>query len=180
MAEIALVIGGSRSGKSDYAQTLAESSPGARYYLATCPCPRGDDPEMTARVLAHRQNREGLGWQTVEEPLALARLLSALPTEATILIDCLTLWISNLLYADVAGALDEAKIADLTQELLAACRTRGGQLIMVTSEVGCGLVPEHPLARRYRDLVGRCNQLMAVRADRVVQVVCGIPVIIKG
>ena len=180
MAEIVLVIGGARSGKSDYAQTLAESSPGARYYLATCPCPQGDDPEMTARVLAHRQNREGLGWQTVEEPLALARLLSTLPAEATILIDCLTLWISNLLYADVAMTFDEAKIVALTQELLAASRIRGGQVIMVTSEVGCGLVPEHPLARRYRDLLGRCNQLMAAGAGRVVQVVCGIPLFIKG
>lgn len=180
MTKIVLVIGGSRSGKSDYAQTLAESASGARYYLATCPPPQGDDPEMTSRVLAHRQKRRGRGWQTMEEPLELARLLESMPGEATVLIDCLTLWISNLLYADAAGGLDEERIALLTEEVLAAARTRAGQVIVVTSEVGCGLVPEQALARRYRDLVGRCNQVMAAGADRVAQVVCGIPVIIKG
>ncbi len=180
MSKIVLVIGGARSGKSDYAQTLAEASVSALYYLDTCPRPQGDDPEMAARVQAHRQNRQGRGWQTMEEPLELARLLKTLPGEATVLIDCLTLWASNLLYADVAGVLDEAKISALMQEVLGAARNRAGQVIVVSSEVGCGLVPEQALARRYRDLLGRCNQVMAVGADLVVQVVCGIPVFIKG
>ncbi len=179
MANIVLVVGGSRSGKSDYAQDLAEARGGERYFLATCPPPLGDDPEMTGRVLAHQLRRRHREWRTLEVPLHLAAQLATLPSPATLLIDCLTLWISNLLYADLAGTLDEEQVGRLARELLAAGRAWGGELIMVTNEVGCGLVPEHPLARRYRDLVGRCNQVMAHGADRVVQVVCGIPVVIK-
>jgi len=188
MAKTVLVIGGSRSGKSDYAQLLAEAGTEMRYYLATCPCAQqgtkqdqpSDDPEMSARILAHQQKRQGRLWQTIEEPLHLAHRLRTLPAPATVLIDCLTLWISNLLYADVAGTLDEERVTTLAQEVLAASLSRAGQVIIVSSEVGCGLVPEHALARRYRDLAGRCNQVIAAGADRVVQVVCGIPVIIKG
>jgi len=180
MARIVLVVGGSRSGKSDYAQDLAETRGGLRYYLATCPPPEAGDPEMAARVLAHQRRRQDRGWQTREEPLGLAPLLATLPGEATVLIDCLSLWISNLLYADHSGTLDEERLTVLCHELLAAGRQWGGELIMVSNEVGCGLVPEHPLARRFRDLVGRCNQVMAQGADRVVQVVCAIPINIKG
>lgn len=179
-AQIIVVVGGSRSGKSDYAEERAAAMDGERYYLATCPAGQDGDPEMAARIAAHQRNRHGRGWQTREEPLAVATLVAALPGEATVLVDCLTLWISNLLSADAAGALDEERMAVLAQELLAAGRGRQGRVIMVSSEVGCGLVPEHPLARRYRDLVGRCNQVMAAGADEVVQVVCGIPVTIKG
>lgn len=187
-AKSVLVIGGSRSGKSDYAQALAETEPGLRYYLATCPgappggidqCQESDDPEMLARIRAHQQKRSRHLWQTVEEPLHLASLLQTLPSQATVLIDCLTLWISNLLYADQAETLDDAQLTALAQEVLAAARTRQGLVVIVSSEVGCGLVPEHALSRRYRDLVGRCNQVMAAGVDRVVQVVCGIPVMIK-
>ena len=180
MTKIVLVVGGSRSGKSDYAQDLAEVRGGERSFLATCPPPEASDPEMAARVLAHQRRRQDRGWQTREEPLGLAPLLATLPAEATLLIDCLSLWISNLLYADLAGTLDEEQITALCQELLAAGRAREGVLILVGNEVGCGLVPEHPLARRFRDLVGRCNQVMAAGSDQVVQVVSGIPVIIKG
>ena len=180
MGKIVLVIGGSRSGKSGYAQGLAETGVGERYYLATCPVQQDDDPEMAARIRAHRQNRQGRGWQTREEPLALGRLVRTLPGEATLLIDCLTLWLSNLLFADGGGVLDEEGIELLSRELLAAGRERRGEMIVVSSEVGCGLVPEHALARRYRDLVGRCNQAMAAGADQVVQVVCGIPMTLKG
>ncbi len=202
MAKSTLVIGGSRSGKSDYAQALAEADLKIRYYLATCPPPHAPqkgtkqnyrpapagielshqtiDPEMSARILAHQQRRQGGLWQTIEEPLALAIRLKTLPSEATVLIDCLTLWISNLLDADSSGTLDDAKITALGQEVLAAAQTRTGKMIIVSSEVGCGGISEHALARRYRDLVGRCNQVIAAGADQVVQVVCGIPVIIKG
>jgi adenosylcobinamide kinase/adenosylcobinamide-phosphate guanylyltransferase len=95
------------------------------------------------------------------------------------LLDCLTLWISNLLLADQAGTLGDGQITALADEVLAAARPREGQLIMVSGEVGGGLVSENALARRYQDLVGRCNQVMAAGATQVIQVVCGIPVIIK-
>jgi adenosylcobinamide kinase/adenosylcobinamide-phosphate guanylyltransferase len=180
MAKIVLVVGGSRSGKSDYAQELAEAGTCERYYLATCPPPQGDDPEMAARVAAHQRRRQDRGWQMREEAVDLASLVQILPGGATLLIDCLSLWLSNLLYADADGRLDEVRVAVLAAELLAAGRAREGQLIMVANEVGCGLVPELALARRFRDLAGRCNQVMAAGADQVVQVVCGIPVIIKG
>ncbi len=180
MGKIVLVIGGSRSGKSEYAQGLAETGAGERYYLATCPVQQGDDPEMAARVRAHRQNREGRGWQTREEPLALGPLVRTLPGGATLLIDCLTLWISNLLFAEAGNELSEERIVLLAREVVAAGRERCGEMIVVSSEVGCSVVPEHALARRYRDLAGRCNQVMAAGADRVVQVVCGIPITIKG
>jgi adenosylcobinamide kinase/adenosylcobinamide-phosphate guanylyltransferase len=105
--------------------------------------------------------------------------VSTLPSDATILLDCLSLWVSNLLLADEEGTLDEARMSLLAQGLLEASQGRSGTLIMVTSEVGCGLVPEHPLSRRFRDLVGRCNQVMAAEAEQVFQVVCGIAVAIK-
>lgn len=181
MARVILVTGGSRSGKSDYAEGLARAGgEGECYYLATCPACQENDPEMQARIAAHRQRRLGRGWRTVEEPVAIARVLSELPDEASVLVDCLTLWISNLLYADRTEVLDDARMAVLAEEVLAASGRRGGQVVMVTGEVGCGLVPESVLARRYRDLVGRCNQVMAARADQVAHVVCGIPHLIKG
>lgn len=180
MAEIVLVVGGSRSGKSDYAQDLAETRAGERYFFATCPVSQHDDPEMALRILAHQRRRQDRGWQTREEPLRLAPLLMTVPGEALVLIDCLSLWISNLLLADRDGTLDEAKVTALAHELLVAGRAWGGALVMVSNEVGSGVVPDHALARRYRDLVGRCNQVMATGADRVVQVVCGIPVAIKS
>jgi len=180
VARIILVTGGSRSGKSDYAESLARAGAGERYYLATCPPCQEGDPEMQARIAIHQQRRSGHGWQTVEEPVAIARVLGALPPDASVLIDCLTLWISNLLYAHQAGALDERQMAAMAEEVLAVAGGRDGQVVMVTGEVGCGLVPELELARRYRDLVGGCNQVMAAAADQVVHVVCGIPHVIKG
>lgn len=180
MARITLVTGGSRSGKSDYAEVLASDWPEPRYYLATCPPCQEDDPEMQARIAVHQQRRLGQRWQTVEEPVAIDCVLRALPSDASVLIDCLTLWVSNLLYADHEGALGEAQMSLLAEEVLSAIMIREGEVVMVSGEVGCGLVPELALARRYRDLVGRCNQVMAVAADRVAYVVCGIPHIIKG
>lgn len=180
MARTILVIGGSRSGKSDYAEALAQAWSCPRYYLATCPPCQDHDPEMQARIVAHQQRRLGLGWQTVEEPIAIERVLGTMPEDASVLIDCLTLWVSNLMFADQASALGEDQMEMRAKEVLSAIGSRDGQVIMVTGEVGCGLVPELPLARRYRDLVGRCNQVMAAGADQVAHVVCGIPHIIKG
>ncbi len=177
---ITLVLGGARSGKSVYAETLALSRPGPRYYLATAEV---YDSEMAERVRVHQQRRgEGVGgpipvaggWITVEEPLDLAGALrrhGAAPG-VTVLVDCLTLWLSNLM----AGERD---IDAETAGLLAACDGLGGFVIFVASEVGLGIVPDNALARAFRDHAGRLNQAVAARADRVVFVAAGLPLTLK-
>ena len=180
-SKLVLVVGGSRSGKSDFALALAESMPIERYFLATCPSSQGDDAEMARRITGHQQKRANRGWQTCEEELELCRVVERVPDRALLLIDCLTLWISNLLFvADRREMVDEDFIARKVDALLESCRLRMGPVIMVSGEVGCGIVPENRLARRYRDLVGRCNQLVADAADQVFMVSCGVPLTIKG
>jgi len=170
-----LVTGGARSGKSDYAQALAEETAPSRLFVATCP-PPADDDEMAARVAAHREKRRGRGWRTLEEPLDPGAALAG-GGEGVALVDCLTLWVSNLMAA--RPELDEAAVARLGAEFAAGCRRFPGTVVCVTNEVGAATVPEHPLTRRFRDLVGRLNQAVASEADRVVLVVCGQPLIIK-
>lgn len=178
MAQIILITGGARSGKSRHAQACAEAQPGKRLFIATSPV---IDEEMRQRIARHQADRQGQGWQTVEEPLRPAAVLAGNPETEVVLLDCLTLWISNLLFeAEEPEYYSEAMVAELAGELLAAARNRPGAVIIVTNEVGLGIVPENPLARRYRDLVGRCNQTIAAGADRVDLVVCGIPMTIKG
>ena len=171
--DVTFVIGGCRSGKSGYALRLAESTPAARrIFVATCiPC----DDEMRSRVFDHQAER-GEGWETLEIPEALGKGIGdhSRP-ETLLLIDCLTLWVSNLLpTADEPGRLDRA-----LDELVSALASAPGPVILVSNEVGTGIVPENRLARLYRDLVGRVNQTMAGCARRVVWMVAGIPVTIK-
>lgn len=178
MAQIILITGGARSGKSRHAQALAEAHPGQRLFIATSPI---IDGEMRARIERHQADRWGQGWRTVEEPLRPMDILAANPEEEVVLLDCLTLWISNLLFeAEEPEYYTEAMVAELSQELVAAAARRQGVVLIVTNEVGLGIVPDNPLARRYRDLVGRCNQTIAALADRVDLVTCGIPLTIKG
>ena len=179
MNRLTLITGGARSGKSGYAQQLAEQHVGPRVFLATS---RADDPEMAARIERHQREREGRNWQTVEEPLDPARALAGIEPEALVLIDCLTLWIANLMQrCDEQGHdLDESGIVRETERLLAAARNRPGPVIMVSNEVGLGIVPDNPLARRYRDLVGRCNQVVAAGADQVFLVSCGLALTLSG
>lgn len=178
MAEIILITGGARSGKSRHAQALAEAHPGQRLFIATSPV---IDGEMRVRIERHQADRQGQGWRTIEEPLRLAAVLAENSEEEVVLLDCLTLWISNLLFeAEEPEYFTEAMIAELARELADAASRRQGVVIIVTNEVGLGIVPENPLARRYRDLAGRCNQIIAAAADRVDLVTCGIPLIIKG
>jgi adenosylcobinamide kinase/adenosylcobinamide-phosphate guanylyltransferase len=178
VARVILVTGGGRSGKSLYAQRLGESLPGPRAFLATCPIL---DDEMRDRVRRHQEARQGRQWDTIEETLAVADVLRRAENYQTVVVDCLTLWINNLMYesGDDVRQPTEEDVAAQCRDLLAACRQRPGTVIFVTNEVGMGIIPENPVARHYRDLAGRCNQVIAGGADDVVLVVCGIPVFVK-
>ncbi|HSH14365.1 MAG TPA: bifunctional adenosylcobinamide kinase/adenosylcobinamide-phosphate guanylyltransferase, partial [Desulfurivibrionaceae bacterium] len=129
----------------------------------------------------HQGDRQARQWRTVEEPLRPMDILAGHPETQVVLLDCLTLWLSNLLFeADEPELFSEEMVTELTAELVAAARQRPGVVIIVTNEVGMGIVPENPLARHYRDLLGRCNQSIAAAADRVDLVTCGISQTIKG
>jgi adenosylcobinamide kinase / adenosylcobinamide-phosphate guanylyltransferase len=168
-----LITGGCRSGKSRHAQHLAEQVLGAkRCYIATC-VPR--DAEMQQRVERHQAER-GVDWQTVEEPMQIAAAIDALgPRSSVLLVDCLTLWISNLMGA---GREMDAVVA-AAHELAASVARSACPLFLVTNEVGAGIVPENALARAYRDTAGLVNQIVAAACDRVIWTVAGIPVQIK-
>ncbi len=173
-----LITGGSRSGKSAFAQQMAEQISGERCFIATCP---HTDPEMNERIRRHQKEREGRDWQSIEEPLFLDKAIKDCSPEATILIDCLTLWINNLMYQaeQEKNELVEDRVAGLAEQLGRAARSHSGTIILVTNEVGLGVVPDNAMARCYRDLVGRCNQVIASMADQVFLVTCGIPTQIK-
>ena len=175
---ITLITGGSRSGKSAFAQQQAEQINTPRLFIATCP---RIDPEMDERIHRHQQDREGLGWQTAEVPLRLAEELERTPAGTTVLIDCLTLWINNLMYEAEQNEqeISEDQMSALAEELARAARNHQGRVFIVTNEVGLGIVPDNPLVRHYRDLVGRCNQVIAAFADHVFLVSCGISLQIK-
>ena len=179
MARIILVTGGSRSGKSAYAQQLAESTTGRRIYVATCPV---IDAEMAARVKKHREARAHSAWDTIEAPLDLAGVIANAGGNDILLVDCLTLWVNNVLHeAQREGrTITEEQITNLCGDILRTCRQRGGTVIFVTNEVGMGIVPDNPLARGFRDLAGRCNQTVAAAADEVWFVVSGIAMKIKS
>lgn len=180
MAKLILITGGARSGKSRYAETLAASLAGPKLYLATCPRMVGQDPEMETRIARHCQQRQADGWTTVEEELDLLAVLTANREWPTVLVDCLTLWINNLLFTEPADhPLDEESLSEKCRALLPVIQGRPGTIIMVSNEVGLGIVPDTTLARRYRDLVGRCNQIVAAAADQVTLVSCGLPLHLK-
>ena len=179
MAGIILITGGSRSGKSVYGQTLAEGLAGPHAFIATAVV---TDDEMRERILKHQKARGQSGWHTVEEPLQLARAVGDARRFDVLLVDCLTFWINNLMFeAEKQGRpLGEEEVERSCRELLRACSDRPGTVIFITNEVGLGIVPENALARCYRDLVGRCNQIVAEEADRVIFMTCGIPMYLKG
>ncbi len=166
---LTLVTGGCRSGKSRHAQALVEESRPTRVYVATATVL---DSEMADRVARHRADR-GAGWVTCEAPLDVAAALNQ--GQSAVLVDCLTLWLTNLMMADQTDAEIEAAGTSLVAALLAA----PGPVVVVTNEVGLGIVPMNPMARRFRDLTGRLSQRVAAAADRVVWMVAGIPVCIK-
>ncbi|MDP6779294.1 MAG: bifunctional adenosylcobinamide kinase/adenosylcobinamide-phosphate guanylyltransferase [Candidatus Latescibacteria bacterium] len=179
MGRIVMVTGGSRSGKSAHAQQLAERESGSHTFVATCP---PIDEEMRERIRRHREDREGRGWSTVEETVDLAKVIRAARDGGVLLVDCLTLWINNLMYRaeQDGGEVEEDEIARLGKELVDASAEREGTTLFVTNELGIGIVPEHAMVRRYRDLVGRCNQVVAAGADRVILMIAGIPTKLKS
>ncbi|MDF1552557.1 MAG: bifunctional adenosylcobinamide kinase/adenosylcobinamide-phosphate guanylyltransferase [Deferrisomatales bacterium] len=169
---LVFVTGGTRSGKSGFAQGLVEGWPGQLLYIATAEV---RDAEMRCRVDLHQQDR-GPRWHTREEPLDLPAALAAAQGYGGVLLDCLTLWTSNLMesHGDDEAAIDQAVGA-----LLDALAAYPGRLCVVTNEVGSGIVPEHPLARRFRDRAGRINQQVAASATEAYLVVSGLPVCLK-
>ncbi len=170
---IHLVTGGARAGKSRLVLVEAEATSADRIaFVATA---RPDDEEMATRITRHQEER-GARWVTHEEPLALDALLPTLE-EGAIVVDCLTLWVANQLFAheDAGDAPVEAAIDRLVAVL---ARVRA-PVWLVTNEVGLGIVPADALSRRYRDLLGRCNQRVAAVADRVTFVVAGLPLRVK-
>jgi adenosylcobinamide kinase/adenosylcobinamide-phosphate guanylyltransferase len=166
------ITGGARSGKSSLAEKLANGITGKRAYLATA---QALDEEMAARITKHREDR-GTLWDTYEEPLAVAELLRKLsPTYDVVLLDCVTLWLSNIMaHTDTDGNMIRQ-----CDELVAAIRDFRGTCIVVSNEVGLGIVPDNPLARKFRDWAGTLNQKMAQAADEVFFTAAGIPMKIK-
>lgn len=167
LAGTTLVLGGARSGKSRFAEELLSTVPGGRLYLATA---EAGDAEMAVRIRQHR-DRRGEGWRTVEAPLEVPEALAAAGSDA-VLLDCLTLWVSNLMAAgcDVAAAGE------------ALCRALDGAqapVVVVSNEVGLGIVPDNALAREFRDQAGRLNQLVAAAAERVYFIAAGLPLLLK-
>lgn len=163
------VLGGARSGKSRYAEAIVTRFPQPWVYIATA---EAHDDEMAARIAIHK-DRRGAGWQTVEAPLELAQGIEDTPKGATVLVDCLTLWLSNLMLGD-------CDIDAATDRLEGALARRDGVMVLVSNEVGLGLVPDTALGRSFRDAQGRLNQRVATIADRVVFMVAGQPLVVKG
>lgn len=170
---IILITGGCRSGKSRFALDYANRHFSKKIYLATAEVL---DEEMALRVESHKKAR-GPEWQTVEEPLGIVEKIVAYGDKAeAILLDCLTLWLTNLLLKWD----DDSKIMDEVERLAGTLKQVRTTLIVVTNEVGMGIVPDNPLGRRFRDLSGMANQTMAKAADTVVFMVSGIPLFLKG
>ena len=167
-SRIILVTGGARSGKSVLAERIAGQFDMPRIYIATA---TAGDEEMSRRIARHREMR-GTGWLTVEESRDLGRALAATDGQGVRLVDCLTLWLTNLILA-------ERDTAAAREALIAACERVSAPLVLVGNEVGLGIVPENALARRFRDEAGRLHQALAARAASVVFMVAGLPMRVK-
>ena len=174
MSEIIFILGGCRSGKSSFALQTAEQILGSKkFFMATC---MPQDDEMKQRVARHQKERSQK-WKTVEAPLHLPEaILDTSPKADVILIDCLTLWVSNLLME----SNDEEKLEEIISTLIDSLEKATCPVVLVSNEIGTGIVPENKLARQYRDLIGLANQAVAKAAGKVIWMVAGIPVTIKG
>jgi adenosylcobinamide kinase / adenosylcobinamide-phosphate guanylyltransferase len=166
---VTLVLGGARSGKSRFAESLIAAAPGPWVYLATG---EAGDAEMAARIRHHRERR-GEGWITIEETLDLPGALNRAAGEGrAILVDCLTLWVSNLMAAS-------RDVTAETERLVAALPQVPVPIVIVANEVGLGIVPDNALARAFRDEAGRVNQAVAAAASRVYFIAAGLPLVMK-
>ncbi len=168
---LTLVLGGAASGKSLYAERLVMAQASARpmVYIATA---QAFDGEMLAKI-SHHQDRRGAGWRTVEAPEDVRAALAGIKPDEVVLFDCATMWLTNQLLVDADLAAAEAQLL----KALAACPA---PVVIVSNEVGAGIVPENALARRFRQAQGELNQRLAARADLVIAVMAGLPLALKG
>lgn len=169
LPNLSLVVGGARSGKSRLAERLVLASGRPRHYIATA---QAWDAEMTARIAAHQQDR-GAEWMTHETPRDVAAVLRNVPADHVVLLDCATLWLTNVVLA-------EADVAQECAGLLAAFSACKAPVVVVSNEVGWGIVPDNALARAFRDHQGRLNQQIAGVAGLVIGVMAGLPMVLKG
>lgn len=180
MGSVTLITGGTRSGKSDFALGLAEEvSPAIeRIFIATCP---KIDDEIKVRIHKHQEEREGHGWETIEEQLDIGAVIEKINKPAIVLVDCMTLWVNNLLYNAGLNNYDfsEQDMVNESKKVVELARRKNVELFCVTNEVGMGIVPADKKTRYYRDLVGKCNKTIATLSDKVFFVSCGIPLKLK-
>lgn len=180
MAEITLLLGGARSGKSSYAVDLAKNFDGQVVFLATGV---SGDKEMKEKIEQHKRSRP-ISWETIEEPLNIdTALKNASELAELILLDCLTFWVSNLLLhyrnQGKSGAQLEKEVLNQVEQVTSTAKRIESQLIIISNEVGMGVVPESSLGRIFRDILGRANQLVASYADQVFLLVAGLPIKVK-
>lgn len=167
---LSLILGGAASGKSAYAEGLVRAGPGARVYIATA---EAFDDEMRTKIAAHRAARAEDGWRTVEAPLDLPGALAGMTAADTVLLDCATLWLSNVMLADRDWRVEATA-------LMAALASCPAPVVVVSNETGQGVVPDNKLARGFRAAQGRLNQQLAAEAGFVAVVMAGLPLVLKG
>lgn len=169
LPKLSVIIGAAASGKSTYAESLFSKHSGPRIYLATA---QSFDTEMERKIARHQEMR-GAGWETIEQPIDLAPTFRNARANDAILLDCATLWLSNLLLA-------EKNPVEAQKVLLDAISSCAAPVVVVTNEVGAGIVPEHAISRTFRDEQGRLNQRLAIAANYVALVVAGLPMVLKN
>lgn len=169
LPKLSFILGAAASGKSAYAESLFSAHPGPKTYLATA---QPFDSEMESKIARHKTMR-GKGWNTIERPTDIASVFSKAPMGSAILLDCATLWLSNLLLADLN--LEKAQ-----ETLLKALKSSAVPVVIVSNEVGAGIVPMEATSRRFREAQGRLNQQLAAQADYAALVVAGIPITLKA
>ena len=169
LQKLTLVLGGAASGKSAFAEALTLADGRPCLYIATA---QAHDAEMSDKIARHRARRDGR-WTTIEAPLDIGPALAAAPECSAVLLDCATLWLSNRMMA-------EQDLSTADADLCAALRRCPAPVVVVSNEVGQGIVPEHSMGREFRNAQGRLNQALAAEAGLAVQVIAGLPLVLKG